>query len=86
MVIYAACSSASSRGLEFSRPGRSIAVPVAVVVAEQVVAAGLSTAGDGEGLINGGEEVLGEGGDEGDEGVEVRGGVFRVETAEEVPV
>jgi len=37
-------------------------------------------------LIDGREEVFGQGGDEGDEGVEMRGCVFGVEAAEEVAV
>lgn len=61
-----------------------MAVAVAVVVAEEVVAARLLAAPGLEGLVDGGEEVFGEGGDEGAEGGEVAGGVGWVEAAEEV--
>lgn len=61
-----------------------MAVAVAVVVADQVVAARLLAAPDLERLVDGGEEVFGEVGREGAYAGEIGGRVFGVETAEEV--
>jgi len=61
-----------------------VAVPVAVVVADQVVPARLLAAPDLEWLVNGGEEVFGELGGEGAYAGEIGGGVFGVQAAEEV--
>lgn len=46
--------------VEFIAPWRTVAVPVTVVVTEQIVAAGLRAAADLQGLVNGGEEVFGQ--------------------------
>jgi hypothetical protein len=72
------------RGLELPGPGRAVGVAVAVVVAEQVVTAGIAAAPDRQRLVDGGEEVFGEVGDELDERFEVGAGVFGIEAAEEV--
>lgn len=61
-----------------------MAVAVAVVVAEQVVASRLRAAPCRERLVDGCEEVFGEGGGKGADVREVGGGVFGVEAAEEV--
>jgi hypothetical protein len=72
------------RRVELVAPGRAVAVAVAVVVAQQVVAPRLLAAADGEGLVDGGQEVFGQVGRERDDVVEVLRGVFWVEAAEEV--
>jgi hypothetical protein len=59
LFVYTAGTCASERCLEFAGPRRAIAVTVAVVVAEEVVAAGFAAAGDCERLIDRGEEVFG---------------------------
>jgi hypothetical protein len=74
------------RRVELVRPRAAVAVAVTVVVAYEVVAAGLLAAADLEGLVDGGEEVFGEVGGELDEAVEMGGCVFGVESAEEVAV
>jgi hypothetical protein len=74
------------RGVELVGPRGPVAVAVAVVVAEEVFSAGLLAPLHGEGLVDGREEVLGQVGGEGDDGVEVVGGVLGVEAPEEVPV
>lgn len=72
------------RGLELAGPRRPVGVAIAVVVAEEVVAAGGGAALEGEGLVDGGEQVFRQVGDEGAEGGEVRGCVLGGEAAEEV--
>ena len=72
------------RGVELVAPGRAVRVAIAVVVAEEVVTAGLLAPLYGKRLVDGGEEVFGQVGGEGDKGVEVVGGVFWIEAAEEV--
>lgn len=67
------------RWVEFIAPGGTVAVAVAVVVAEEVVAAGLCAAADFQRLIDGGEEVFGEVRDEDGDAVEVLFGVARGE-------
>ncbi len=74
------------RRVELVAPGRAVAVAVAVVVAEQVVAARLLAAADCEGLVDRREEVFGQVGGQGDYVGEVGRGVFGVEAAEEVAV
>lgn len=69
LIIYTSDPSASKRGLEFARPGRAVAISITVIIAEEIISAGLSASRDSEGLIDGGEEVFCEGGDKGDEGV-----------------
>ena len=44
--------------VEFVAPGAAVAVAIAVVVAEQVIAAGLFAAADFERLVYGGEEFF----------------------------
>lgn len=44
--------------VEFIAPGGAVAIAVAIVVAEEVVAAGLWTAADFERLVDGSEEVF----------------------------
>lgn len=61
------------------RPRGAVAVAIAVVVAEQVVAAGLLAPADGQGLVDGREEVLGQVWGERDDGVEVVGRLLGVE-------
>lgn len=56
------------RRVKLPAPRAAMAVAVAVVVAEEVVAAGLLAAPGLERLVDGGEEVFGEGGDEGAKG------------------
>ena len=72
------------RGLELVAPRTPIAVPVAVVVTEQVIPSGPLASPDLERLVDGGEEVFGEVGSEGAYAGEIGGGVFRVQAAEEV--
>jgi hypothetical protein len=47
------------RWLELSTPRRAVAVAVAVIVAQKVVAASFPTPADGQRLVDGGEEVFG---------------------------
>lgn len=77
---------ALERRIELVAPWRAVAVAVAVVVAQKIVAPGLLAPLNGQGLVDGGEEVFGQIGCEGDEVVEVLGCVFGVEAAEEVAV
>lgn len=72
------------RRVELVAPWRAVAVAVAVVVAEEVVAARLLAALDGEGLVDGRQEVLGQVRGQGDDCVEVLARVLGVEAAEEV--
>lgn len=74
------------RRVKLVAPWRAVAVAVAVVVAEEIVAAGLPTPLDGEGLVDGREEVFGQVRGEGDDCAEVLAGVFGVKAAEEVAV
>lgn len=71
--------------VELVGPRRAVRVAIAIVVAEEVLAVGLAAALGGEGLVDGGEEVLGQVGGEGEERVEVGCRVLGVEAAEEVP-
>lgn len=73
------------RGVELVGPRRAVAVAVAVVVAEQVVAARLLAPPDRQRLVDGREEVLGQVGRKRDDGVEVVGRLLGVEPTEEVP-
>lgn len=57
------------RRLKLPRPWRPVAVAIAVVVADQVVALSLAAPARAERLVDGGEEVLGQVGDEADERV-----------------
>lgn len=66
-------------------PWASVAIPVAVVVAQEVLAPRVLAALDGQGLVDRGEEIFGQVRREGDDGVEVGSGLFGVEAAEEVP-
>lgn len=72
------------RRVELVAPWRAVAVAVAVVVAEEVVSAGLPAPLDGEGLVDGREEVFGQVRGQGDDGVEVLARVFRIQAAEEI--
>lgn len=81
---YAAGAALIEWGVKLVGPRRAVAVAIAVVVAQEVVAAGLLAAADGEGLVDGGEEILGQVGGERDDGVEVVGCVFGVQPPEEV--
>lgn len=81
---YAAHTALVQGRVELVGPGGAVAVAIAVVVAEQVVAAGLLAAADGEGLIDRREEVFGQVRGERDDGVEVVGRLLGVETAKEV--
>lgn len=88
--LAAACANAARTALiqwrvELVGPWRAVRVAVAVVVAQEIVAACLLAALDGQGLVDGREKVFGQVGGEGDDGVEVVGCVFGVEAAEEVP-
>jgi hypothetical protein len=83
---YTASAALVQRGIKLVAPWRAVRVAVAVVVAEEVVATRLLAALYCERLVHGGEEVFGEIWGEGDKGVEVVGGVFGIETAEEVAV
>lgn len=74
------------RRIEFIAPWRAIAVAVAVVVAEEVVAVGFGAAADLERLVDGGEEVFGKVGDERGDGLEVVLCVAGVEATEEVAI
>lgn len=74
------------RRVKLVAPWGAVAVAVTVVIAEEVVAAGLPTPLDGEGLVDGGEEVFGQVRGEGDDGAEVLAGMFGVEAAEQVAV
>ena len=73
------------RRVELVGPRRAVAVAVAVVIAQEVVAAGLLAAADGEGLVDGREQVLGQVRGEREQVLEVGGGVLGVEAAEQVP-
>jgi hypothetical protein len=87
LIVYTAgaASFASAEGhLELAGPGRAVEVAIAVIVAEQIITAGLAAACNGERLVDGGEEVFLDRGHEGDDGVEVRGGVLGIKAAEEV--
>jgi hypothetical protein len=64
LIIDAPDALSAQRRFKLAGPGRPVAVAVAVVVAQQIVAAGLAAAGDCEGLVDGGEQVFGQGGDE----------------------
>jgi hypothetical protein len=66
------------------RPWRAVAITVTVVVTEEVVTAGLLASADRQGLVDGREQVLGQVGGEGDDGVEVVCRLLGVETTEEV--
>lgn len=81
---HAARAALVERRVEFVAPWRAIAVAVAVVVAEEEVAARLGAAADAERLVDRGEEVLRQVWGEGDDGVEVIGSVLGVEATEEV--
>lgn len=72
------------RRLEFVAPRTAPAVSVAIVVAAEEVSLGLPAFFDGEGDVDGLEEVLGERGRELAEQVDVLGRVFGVQTAEEI--
>jgi hypothetical protein len=72
--------------VELVGPGRPVAVAVAVVVAEEELAARVLAALDREGLVDGREEVLGQVGGQGDDGVEVLGCMLGVEASEQVPI
>jgi hypothetical protein len=72
------------RRVELVAPGRAVAVAIAVVVAQQVVAPRLLAAAHGQRLVDRREQVLGQVGGERDDVVEVLRGVFWVEPAEEV--
>ena len=72
-------------GVEFIAPGRPIAVTVPVVVAEQVVAVGLRTTANLQGLVNRGKEVFGQIWDNSCDGLQVALRVTGVEAPEEVP-
>lgn len=56
---HAAHAALVQRRVELVGPGGPVRVAVAVVVAEEVVAVGLAARAHGEGLVDGGEEVLG---------------------------
>jgi hypothetical protein len=58
LIIDTAGPAASQWGLELARPGRPVAVAVAIVVTEQIVSSGLTAAGYGERLVDGREEVF----------------------------
>lgn len=73
------------RRIKFIAPGRSVAVTVSVVVAEQVVALGLRTTANLQGLVDGGEKVFGEIGDDTSNCLKVALCVAGIETPEEVP-
>ena len=73
------------RRVELVGPRRAVAVAVAVVVAEEVVAARLPAALDRQRLVDRREQVLGQVRRERDDGVEVVGGVLGVEAPEQVP-
>jgi hypothetical protein len=88
-LIAAAGPDAAGAGLvqrrvELVAPRRAVAVAVAVVVAQQVVAPRLLAAADRERLVDRREQVLGQVGRERDDVVEVLGRVFWVEPPEEV--
>jgi hypothetical protein len=70
--------------VEFVGPGRAVGVAVTVVVAEEEGAGVGGVCGGGEGLVDGGEEVFGQGGRECREGLKVRGDGGGWEAAEEV--
>lgn len=72
------------RRVELVAPWGAVAVAVAVVVAEEVVAARLLAALDGQGLVDGREKVLRQIRCEGNDCIQVVGRVFRVQAAEEV--
>lgn len=72
------------RRVKLVAPWGAVAVAVTVVVAEEVVTAGLPTPLDGEGLVDGREEVFGQVRGEGDDCVEVLARVLWVQAAEEV--
>jgi hypothetical protein len=59
ILSNAAFSSLFQRRLELSAPRRAVAVAVAVIVAQKVVAASFPTPADGQRLVDGGEEVFG---------------------------
>lgn len=89
--IAASCANAASAGfveggVELVGPGGAVRVAVTVVIAEEVITAGLLAALDGERLVDRGEKLFGEVGVEGDDVGEVVTSVFWVEAAEEVPV
>jgi hypothetical protein len=62
-----------------------MAVAVAVVIAQQVLSARLLASSNRQRLVDRGEQVLCQVWREGDDGVEVRGCVLRVQPSEEVP-
>jgi hypothetical protein len=72
------------RRLELVAPGAAPAVAIPIVIAQEVVAAGLLAAGDLERGVDGGEQVLRQWGDERAERVKVGGCVFGIEAAEEI--
>jgi hypothetical protein len=47
------------RRLELPAPRRAVTVAIAVIVAQEVVAAGFSAPAHGQGLVDGGEKVFG---------------------------
>lgn len=58
-LIYTAFAALLERRLKLPRPRRPVAVTIAVVVADQVIAFGLRAPARAERLVDGGEEVLG---------------------------
>ena len=73
-----------NRRVELVAKGAAVAVAVAVVVAEQVLATGLAAPAHGQGLVHRRQQVLRQLWRDVDQAVQVRRRVLRVQAAEQV--